>query len=74
MSETESAVEDSTEDVGGLEEILPDPLVPIYERWLLVDEFRETHGDTYTGVLEAIVGAVLIGGYVYWLYLFFVVG
>lgn len=67
---SESDDEEYAEKAGGLEEILPDSLVPIYERWLLIDKFREAHGDTYTGILEAIVGAVLTAGYVYWLYLF----
>ena len=71
---SDSDEQEYAENVGGLDEILPDSLVPIYEKWLLIDQFRETHGDTYTGILEAIVGAVLIAGYVYWLYLFFVVG
>ena len=71
---SDSDEQEYAETAGGLDEILPDSLVPIYEKWLLIDQFRETHGDTYTGILEAIVGAVLIAGYVYWLYLFFVVG
>ncbi|MGM0398629.1 MAG: hypothetical protein ACQEQY_06500 [Halobacteriota archaeon] len=59
---------------GDFREVLPESLHPVYSRWLLVQEFRETHGDSYTGILESIVAFVLIGGYVYWLYLFFVVG
>lgn len=70
----DASTEEYAEQVGGLDEVLPEPLVPIYQRLKLVDEFRETHGDTYTGVLEAIVGAILAGGYLYWLYLFFTTG
>lgn len=70
MSDTES----ESAPKGDLREVLPESLHPLYERWLLVEEFRATHGSTYIGVLEAIVALVLIGGYVYWLYLFLVAG
>lgn len=75
MSDSE-APEDAvdTENVGGLDEVLPEPLMPVYERFQLVQEFRETHGDSYTKFLEGIVALVLTGGYVYWLYLFFLAG
>lgn len=59
-----------TENVGGLGEIVPEPVQPIWRRMESVQEFRRTHGDTYLTVLEAIVAAVLAGGYLYWLYLF----
>ncbi|QLG63643.1 hypothetical protein [Halorarum salinum] len=75
-SKTAEAAEEhaDVENVGGLEEVLPDPLLPVYDRFRLVQEFRETHGDSYTKVLEGIVALVLTGGYVYWLYLFFLAG
>lgn len=63
-----------TESVGGLDELIPESLVPVWTRIERFQAFRETHGPTYTKALEAIVAALLIGGYVYWLYLFFVVG
>lgn len=72
MSDTDT--DEYAEKAGGLDEILPESLVPIYERWKLIDQFRENHGDTYTGILEAIVGTILIAGYGYWLYLFFFAG
>lgn len=76
MSSPEQAPEDQvdTENVSGLGEIIPEPLMPIWTRIELFQEFRETHGPTYTKVLEAIVAVLLVAGYVYWLYLFFVVG
>jgi hypothetical protein len=73
MSSTQDATEDTidTENVGGLEEVLPEPLVPVWRRIALIQEFRETHGDKYVKLFEAITAIVLIGGYVYWLTLFF---
>ena len=55
-------------------ETLPSPLVPLYDGWQAFEETRAAHGETYVGALEAITAAILIGGYLYWLYLFFVVG
>jgi hypothetical protein len=46
--------------------------MPAWRRLESIQEFRRTYGSTYTGVLEAITAAVLIGGYVWWLYLFVV--
>ena len=76
MSSPRDAPEETveTENVGGLGEIIPEPLVPVWTRIEMFQRFRETHGETYTKALEAMVAAVLIGGYLYWLYLFFVVG
>ncbi|MFC6719224.1 hypothetical protein ACFQGT_02925 [Natrialbaceae archaeon GCM10025810] len=61
-------------EVGGLDELLPAPLLPVYRQFERVQDFRETHGPTYTSYLEAILAVALIGGYVYWLYLFLVAG
>jgi len=72
MSDQQTAASD--EEPTDPEEVLPGPLSDIYAYWSRVDAFRETHGETYTGVLEAITAAILVGGYLYWLYLFFVVG
>lgn len=74
MSDAEDTSDPSTAEVGGLEEVLPEPLLPLYARYERIEEFRATHGDTYVGILEAIVALVLIGGYLYWLYLFFLAG
>lgn len=62
------------ENVGGLDEILPPSLMPIYNGYLRIENFRSTYGETYTGIMEAIVALVLILGYIYWLYLFFIAG
>jgi hypothetical protein len=68
MSATDEAPEDSvdTENVGGLGELVPEPLEPV---WAYVERFqavRDTHGETYTKALEAIVAVVLTAGYLYW--------
>ncbi len=73
MSSEEQAPEDvaDTDAAGGLGEIIPEPLEPL---WRPVDrfyEFRRTHGETYINVLEALTGLVLTVGYAWWLYLFF---
>ncbi len=60
-----------TENVGGLEEILPPQLMPIWSRIQVIQDFRNTHGRTYVKFMEAIVALVLTGGYLYWLTLFF---
>lgn len=61
-------------NVGGLNEILPESLLPVYHQLERVQSFRETYGPTYTTYLEALLAIALIGGYVYWLYLFFMAG
>lgn len=72
MSEHREDPEDQvdTTDVGGLGEVLPEPLKPLWVPVERIQEFRETWGDTYTGVLEVIVGLGLTLGYVYWLILY----
>lgn len=76
MSSNEQTPDDpaETSDVGGLGEVVPEPLMPIWRRIQLVQEFRETHGDTYVTVLEALTAIALTAGYVFWLYLYFVSG
>ncbi|MFC4246004.1 hypothetical protein ACFOZ7_03185 [Natribaculum luteum] len=59
-----------TENVGGLEEVLPPQLMPIWSRIQVIQDFRSTHGQTYVKFMEAIVALVLTGGYLYWLSLF----
>jgi hypothetical protein len=71
MSSSKQAPKESEQaDVGGLGEIVPEPLMPVWRRVESVQEFRRTYGDSYVGVLEALTAAVLAGGYVWWLYLF----
>ncbi|UHQ98525.1 hypothetical protein HYG81_23415 (plasmid) [Natrinema zhouii] len=60
-----------TENVGGLEEILPPQLLPIWSRVQLIQEFRDAHGRTYISVAEAIIAIGLTAGYLYWLTLYF---
>lgn len=61
---------DSTEDAGGLEEIVPESLMPLYRRYETIQAFRETYGAVYTGALEAVTAIILTAGYLFWLYLF----
>lgn len=59
-----------TESVGGLDEVLPEPLRPLWRPVERFQGFRRAYGDTYVTAAEAIVAALLAGGYVWWLYLF----
>lgn len=76
MSSNDEAPEDQvdTANVGGLGELIPEPLMPVWSRIQLVQEFRETHGDTYVTVLEALTAIALTVGYIYWAYLYFLGG
>lgn len=76
MSSSDEAPADQvdTSDVGGFEDVVPAPLVPVWRRVRRVQEFRETHGDTYVTVLEALTALGLTIGYVYWVYLYFLGG
>lgn len=69
MNERREDQEDQvdTTDVEGLGEVLPEPLKPFWMPIQRIQEFRKTWGDTYTGVMEAIVGLGLTVGYVWWL-------
>lgn len=73
MSSTKDSTEDQidTSEVGGLEELIPEPLMPLWQRIELIQQFRETHGDTYVTVLEALTAIVLGVGYVWWAYIYF---
>ena len=73
MSSSRDAPEDQvdTTDVGGLDEVIPEPFLPVWRRIELVQEFRETHSDTYVTALEALTALVLAVGYVWWVYLYF---
>jgi len=72
VGSAEEAAEEmvSTEAVGGLDEILPKPLQPLYRPIDALQEFRRTYGEMYITILEALVAITLTGGYVWWLFLF----
>jgi hypothetical protein len=66
------APEDGVEtQPGGLDELIPEPLMPAWRRFELIQEFRETHSDTYVTVLEVLTALVLAAGYAWWAYLYF---
>lgn len=73
MSSTKDSTEDQidTSNVGGLEEVIPEPLMPVWKRIELIQQFRETHGDTYVTVLEALTAIGLALGYLWWAYIYF---
>ena len=66
----EDVAESSMEKAGGLGEIIPEPLMPVWRRIERFQAFREAHGERYVAVLEILVAATLIIGYVWWLYLY----
>lgn len=72
MSSSKEAPEDQvdTSNVGGLDEIIPAPLMPVWARLKLIQDFRETHGDKYVTVFEALTAIVLAVGYAWWAYLY----
>jgi len=72
MSPAREAPEDQvdTSDVGGLEEVVPEPLLPVWRRIELIQSFRETHGDTYVTALEVLTATALAIGYAWWAYLY----
>lgn len=76
MSPSREAPEDQvdTSDVGGLEEVVPEPLMPIWRRIELIQSFREAHSDTYVTALEVLTAIALAVGYAWWVYLYFVGG
>ncbi|QDX39896.1 hypothetical protein [Salarchaeum sp. JOR-1] len=72
MSERREDPEDQvdTTDVGGLGEVLPEPLKPFWMPIQRIQEFRKTWGNAYTSVLELVLGLGLAIGYVWWLVLY----
>jgi hypothetical protein len=66
----EAVAEESMEQAGGLGEVIPEPLLPVWRRIELIQEFRETHGERYVGALELLTGIGLAIGYAWWLYLY----
>ncbi|GAA0268965.1 hypothetical protein [Halobacterium noricense] len=73
MSPSREAPEDQvdTSDVGGLDEVVPEPLMPVWRQIERIQSFRETHGDTYVTALEILTAIALAVGYVWWVYLYF---
>jgi len=66
----EAVAEQSMQQAGGLGELIPEPLMPVWNRVEKVQAFRRTHGETYVGVLELLTALALAGGYVWWLLLY----
>lgn len=76
MSSTDDVPEDGVEtsNAGGLGELVPESLMPVWRRIETIQAFRETHSDTYIKVLEAITAIVLTVGYLWWIYLYMLGG
>ena len=70
----EEMAESSMENAGGLGEVIPEPLMPIWSRVELIQSFRRAHGEKYVSVLELLTALLLIGGYVWWAYLYLLGG
>lgn len=66
----EAVAEESMQDAGGLEEVVPEPLMPAYRQLEKVQSFRETYGERYTNALELLTGLILTGAFVWWVVLF----
>jgi len=73
MSSNDEAPEDQvdTSDVGGLDEVVPEPLDPVWRQIERIQNFRETYGNTYVMALEILTAIALAVGYVWWVYLYF---
>lgn len=72
MSSSDDPPEDvvDTENVSGLDELIPPRLIPIWSRVRLIQDFRGAHGEKYVKFMEAIIAVVLTAGYAYWLSLY----
>jgi len=66
----EAVAEQSMQQAGGLGELIPEPLMPVWNRVEKVQAFRRTHGETYVDVLELLTALALAGGYVWWLLIY----
>ncbi|WP_144798337.1 hypothetical protein [Halorubrum depositum] len=66
----EAVAEQSAQQAGGLGEIIPEPLMPVWNRVEKVQAFRRTHGEKYVGALELLTALALTAGYVWWLLIF----
>ena len=73
MSPSREAPEDQvdTSNVGGLEEVIPEPLMPVWRRIELIQDFRRAHGNTYVTALEILTAIALAVGYAWWVVLYF---
>lgn len=73
MNSSDEAPEDmvDTDNVSGLDELIPPRLMPIWSRVQLIQDFRGAHGQTYVKVMEAIIAVALTVGYLYWLSIYF---
>lgn len=73
MSSSREAPEDQvdTSNVSGLEEVVPESLMPIWRRMEMIQSFREAHSDTYVTALEILTAIALTVGYAWWVYLYF---
>lgn len=66
----EAVAEESMQQAGGLGEVIPEPLMPIWRQIEKIQAFRSTHGDKYVGVLELLTALALTIGYVWWVLLY----
>ncbi|KOX98205.1 MULTISPECIES: hypothetical protein [Halorubrum] len=66
----EAVAEQSAQQAGGLDEIIPEPLLPVWNQVEKVQAFRRTHGSKYVGALELLTALALTGGYVWWLLIY----
>ncbi|GAA0241445.1 hypothetical protein ACFFQF_29840 [Haladaptatus pallidirubidus] len=62
--------DDPTANASDLGELIPESLLPVWRRIEAIQAFRQTYGNRYTGVLEALTALALTGGYLYWLFLY----
>ncbi|QAU11608.1 hypothetical protein EKH57_01865 [Halorubrum sp. BOL3-1] len=69
-SAPEAVAEESMQQAGGLGEIIPEPLMPAWNRVEKVQAFRRAHGQKYVGALELLTAFGLTAGYVWWLLIF----
>ncbi|WP_435073942.1 hypothetical protein [Halorubrum sp. HHNYT27] len=66
----EAVAEKSMQQAGGLGELIPEPLMPLWNQVEKVQAFRRTHGETYVGVFELLTALALFAGYGWWLLLY----
>lgn len=66
------SVEDTveTENVGSFGDVLPASLQPLWRPVGRIQAFRRDHGEMYVNAIEMLIAAVLIGGYLWWVFLF----
>jgi hypothetical protein len=66
----EAVAEQSMQQAGGLGELIPEPLMPVWNRVEKLQAFRRTHGEKYVGALELLTALALGAGYVWWLLIY----